>query len=565
MSAMKSFSPLRFKADFPLFQQASNRDLIYLDNAATTQKPQVVLEAMQHFYLTANGNAHRASHRLARQATEQIESTRELAANFLHAKHEEIVFCRGATEGINLIAYGLADRVQAQDEIIVSAAEHHANFLPWQRLANQKKAQLKILPLRGGAPDLSVLNGLITERTKIIALTAASNVLGAKTDLTSLCISTNESKPILVLDAAQRLPHDSINVQKVPCDFLVCSGHKMFAPNGIGLVYGREAVLKDLPPWQLGGEMVDHVSWLAAEYAKPPRCFEAGTLPMGDIVGLKAALEFLSSQDRQAMQAHEHGLIERLHKGLFDLPELECLTQITNNLGIATCVLRDSKQERHLSDLALWFDEHNIAVRVGQQCAQPLYQTIGQPTGGLRFSVAPYNLVSDIDTTLNVLSDWLTMTRPKPRALHCKQQTEHNTNGLLASADDLSPFSLELLAAQLNWQSRYRLLMAWGQSIQLKTALRQAEHRVSACETQTWLAHWQEGEAHYFVMDSESKIVRGLGALLLLWFHGKTTQEITEFDWRQSAEVLGLERHLTASRRNGFFALIEQIHKHVNG
>lgn len=563
MSTKNSFSPVDFKAHFPLFSQSPNDKLIYLDNAATTQKPKAVLDAINAYYLKENANAHRASHRLARRATESLESARHNIARLLNASPQEIVFCRGATEGLNLVAQSLIDIIPSNSEIILSEAEHHANLLPWQQLAKQKNLKLKYLPLKDGAPDLTALASILTNNTKVLALTGASNVLGAKTNLSALKSNLGDFKPIIVIDAAQLLPHQNIDVQQIPCDFLVFSGHKMFGPMGAGVLYGRQEILEQLPPWQLGGEMVDSVRLFDADYAPVPRRFEAGTLSLADIAGLNAAIEFMNQQDRSAIQSYEHTLISALHNGLDSLPEISCLTRSENNLGIATCTFSDQYPGRHLQDLALWLDEHDIAVRVGQHCAQPLYKAIGHPVGGLRFSVAPYTLETDIDFTLNVLSDWLTMTRPKNSINSLSTVNIPDSTCLRSMVDDLSAQREADLAEQKSWQQRYRLLMQWGGAIAEKPQLRKPIYKVSACETNTWLTHWEEGGRHYFLLDSDSKIVRGLGALLLLWFQGHSYTDITEFNWKVSAENLGLARHLSESRRNGFFALIQQIRFYV--
>lgn len=554
------FSPDQFKAEFPIFQQRDNKNLVYLDNAATTQKPQSVLDQLLHYYIHSNGNANRASHRLARQATDLLETARQTVARLLNAEKQEIIFCRGATEGLNLVAYTLANTLPEGVEIIVSAAEHHANFLPWQQLARMKHGQLKCLPLKNGAPDLAQLPALMTEKTAVIAITAASNILGVETDLSLLPSVLGDHNPIVVLDAAQLLPHRAIDVTRLPCDFLVFSGHKTFGPMGAGVLYGKSSVLGQLSPWHLGGEMVDQVRWVDSDFAPAPRRFEAGTLSVADIVGLSAAIEFMNQQNRLAIQKYEHHLVSNLHEGLFSLPEICCLTSVDGNLGIATCTFSENHRDRNLQDLAQWFDEHNIAVRVGQHCAQPLYQFLGVRAGGLRFSIAPYNLPSDIDFTLNVLSDWLTMTRPKA----VNNMSTSSDNGFPALMDDLSFVSTEALLAQKNWQNRYRLLMQWGARIKPKPALRKSMYQVSGCEANTWLAHWHESGKVYFILDSESKIVRGLGALLLLWYQGQTAEEISNFDWRGAAERLGLARHLSESRRNGFYSLIQAVIAYVN-
>lgn len=546
-----SFSPEAFRRQFPLFSQPENRALVYLDNAATTQKPQAVIDAICDFYLHGNANTHRSSHRLARRATEMVERVRRQAADFLNAgSAREVIFCRGATEGLNLLANSLCGELGPGDEILLSTAEHHANIVPWQMMAQRYDLVLRYLPHTAGIPQFDRLDEVLGERTRIVSLTGGSNALGLRPSLADIARQLNSARQLYgqdlrwIVDGAQLAAHERVDVQKIGCDFFVCSAHKFYGPSGIGLLYGRESLLQSMPPWQGGGEMIAEVDLYSSTFADLPHRFEAGTSPLAAIAGLGAAMEFLGQQDRSALAAHEQQLVQWLHGQLADLPGLRLVSQPQHNLGIVAFAPAGGSA----ADLAHWLDEKDIAVRVGHHCAQPLTRAAGE-TATLRASVAGYTAREDVARLVQALREYLA-------EMEAPAAAPPRSAGW--SGDDLSALQLERLAAQRNWQDRYRELMRWSKSIAEKPQIRRPENRVRGCESDAWLVHREEGGRHFFGLDSDSRVVKGLGALLLSQIDGRTAEEIRALDLPQLFAELGLEKHLSESRSNGFYALLRQ-------
>ena len=543
-----TFDAIQFKQQFPLFSQAENHSLVYLDNAATTQKPQCVIDAICNFYLHQNGNAQRASHRLARQATENIEHVREQSAQFLGANtRENIVFTRGATESINIIAYGLRHRLTPQDTIAVSYAEHHANLLPWQETAQAVGCKLTFV-----SPDLKEFIETQNENFKVIALTIASNALGIKTDLETLsAIKMRHPDAIVVLDITQWLAHEPINLSALPCDFAACSAHKFYGPTGIGILYGKTHQLDKLKPLMVGGEMVNTVNQETSTYQRGFRAFEAGTSSMAAIAGLGACLMFWQEQDRHAMAIHEQALIHHLHEQLHKLCKekaaLQLLTQAENNIGIATI---NCKAPYNTNDLAQWLDEQDIAVRTGEHCTQLLWQHYTPKISGgtLRLSIAAYNTFADIDKSIKAI----------------KRYCEYIDNNETKSKYDLfETMDWQALLDKKSWQQRYKQLILWGKSLPEQANIRQEEFFIEGCESSVWLKHEEDEQQHYFFIDSDSDVIKGLASLILCRINGKSTEEINQIDFEQYFSDLGLTKHLSPSRNNGFYTLYNNVQKKI--
>lgn len=549
-----TFDSQVFKKEFPLFQHAENAKLVYLDNAATTQRPQCVIDAMVDFYSRFNANTHRSSHRLARAATAMVESVREQAAKFLNAElTHEIVFTRGATESLNLLASSLCQNLNAGDEIILSSAEHHANLVPWQMAAKQHRLVLKFLPELKGEPQLSQLSQVLSDRTRVVALTAASNALGFRLPIEKVKARLPENCQ-LVIDASQRLAHDIVDVQSLQCDFLVGSAHKFYGPTGIGILYGRLDALAQLPPWQGGGEMIERVRLQDSDYAAAPHRFEAGTSSLAAIAGLGACLEFLQAQDREAMATYESHLNRYLHTELEKLSlklPISLLTTFENNVGIAALVGRDN-EPLNVTDMGHWLDEHDIAVRVGNHCAQPLMEPLGG--NSLRISLAAYNNRDDVDAVIRSLESM-------PQS-----SSETDANSITATpdfGDDLRAISIESLSGDMSWQKRYRQLTRWASLLSRKPAIRLDENRVKGCESEVWIAHRTAQGHHYFSIDTDSRILQGLSVLILLLLDGTRVEQFDAVNVDQIFVDLGLEKYLSESRSNGFRALVDAMSEKI--
>jgi SufS family cysteine desulfurase len=566
-----AFDPKHFKSQFPLFSQTENQSLIYLDNASTTQKPQCVIDAITHFYLHHNGNAQRASHRLARAATNSVAHTRALAAAFFGANKngaKNIVFTSGATSGLNLIAHGLTDFCQQGDEILITHEEHHANLLPWQRLSKTQQCTLAFLPIKNGLSCWDQWPSVVNERTRIIAFSAASNVLGHLVNLDVITqIKQQYPRVIVVVDASQLAPHIPLAVEQWQCDFAVCSAHKMYGPTGIGLLYGCTEWLQKMSPLLLGGEMVNTVDLYSSSFVDSVERFEAGTSSLSAIAGLGACLEFLQSQDRAAMHAYEQALTTYLYRQLDALFQehngLQLVSHTENNIGIATVV---STSQYSLSDLALWLDEHDIAVRVGDHCAQTLWRSLAPLCGahkGLRISLAAYNTRHDIDQLIVAMGEFL--NDKTVIASTSEKVSKHVTDPFsdMDGYDDLSLLRSDDLLMVTSWQKRFKTLQQWGACITYKPQLRQDDYLVKGCETAVWLKHYQQGEQHYFIIDSDSSVIKGLAALLLVCCNGQTRSMIHSLSIEEKYQQLGLQKHLSPSRMNGFMALLNAIRQSV--
>jgi cysteine desulfurase/selenocysteine lyase len=407
-----TFDPLVIRKDFPIFDRKirDGKRLVYLDSGATSQKPEVVIAAESNFYRNHNAAAHRGAHQLAEEATEALESAREVVANFLGGAVDEIVFTKHSTEGLNLLAYSIGNspvgnrfHLKAGDEIVVSEMEHHANLIPWQQLAKRTGAVLKWFEVTpDGRLDLSNIDSLITSRTKIVALTHQSNVLGTINPLTDLVRLTHEVGAIFILDACQSVPHMPVNVAALDIDFLVFSGHKAVGPTGVGVLWGRAELLADLPPFLFGGSMIESVTMTDATWAPAPRKFEPGVPNMAQIVGLGAALNYLTAIGMQKIHSHEIAVTEYAISKLLEIEELKIIGPVDMNLrgGAVSFTLG----EIHPHDLGQFLDNSGIAVRTGHHCAWPLTRKMGVPAT-TRASFYLYNTLADIDVLVDGVRD----------------------------------------------------------------------------------------------------------------------------------------------------------------
>ena len=386
-----------FKEDFPLLM---NDPVIYLDNAATAQRPQCVLDAERDFYLHDNANPLRGAYPLSVAATEDYENARKTVRDFIHAKSaREIIFTRNTSESINLIAYSYGlSRVKAGDEILVSIMEHHSNLLPWQMVCRQTGAELKFMECApDGSVDLNMIAEQITEKTKIVAMTHVSNVLGRVNPIREVAAMAHRVGAVMVVDGAQSTPHMPIDVQHLGADFFAFSGHKLMGPMGIGVLYGREELLEQIPPFLTGGEMIDSVSRYDAKYAQLPHKFEAGTVNAAGAVGLQAAIAYIGSVGFETMEQRELALTARTLSGLRNIPHVHVLgsEKPEEHTGILTFTI-DNVHPHDVSEILI---ADGIAVRAGHHCAQPLLQHLGV-SSATRASFMFYNTEEEADAFL---------------------------------------------------------------------------------------------------------------------------------------------------------------------
>lgn len=384
------------RAEFPILaREVNGRKLVYLDNAATSQKPRVVIDALTRYYERENANIHRGVHLLSVEATEAHDAARRAVQRFLNSASEnEIVFVRGATEAINLVAqtYGRA-HVGEGDEVLVTAMEHHSNIVPWQMLCEEKHARLRVVPIDdSGQLLLDEFEKLIGPRTRIVAVTHVSNALGTVNPIREIVqMAHRHGVPVLV-DGAQSVPHMNVDVRALDCDFYAFSGHKVYGPTGIGVLYGKYALLESMPPYQGGGDMISSVSFEKTTYKKPPSKFEAGTPNIAGAIGLGVALDYMTSLGMERVAAHEHRLLDYATRKIGGIPGVKLIGTARERAGVLSFVL----DTVHPHDLGTILDGEGIAVRAGHHCAQPVMERFGIPAT-TRASFAAYNTREEID------------------------------------------------------------------------------------------------------------------------------------------------------------------------
>jgi cysteine desulfurase/selenocysteine lyase len=397
------------RAQFPALNQlVHGKPLVYLDNAATTQKPQSVLDALLSYYQCDNANVHRGVHTLADRATTALESTRKSVQHFIHAAQpEEIIFTAGTTASINLIAssYG-QEFLQADDEVLISHMEHHANMVPWQMLCQRKGAHLKAIPINDtGELILDDLDTLLTPRTKIVAITYVSNNLGTINPVQEIIAKAHAQNAVVVIDAAQAAAHLPIDVQVLDCDFLTFSAHKAYGPTGVGILYGKSQLLEQMPPYQGGGEMIKQVTLESVTYNDIPYKFEAGTPNIADIVAFQAALYFIHDLGYDAIIQHEQQLLGYAHNQLSRLPKVRLIGTAPHKIGVVSLTIPGM----HPLDVGMLLDAQGIAVRTGHGCAQPLMQRLGVE-GIVRASFAVYNTLEEVQQFVAIIEK---LSQPK--------------------------------------------------------------------------------------------------------------------------------------------------------
>ncbi|MEO6443637.1 MAG: cysteine desulfurase [Gemmatimonadaceae bacterium] len=387
---------MRLREDFPILaMEVRGKPLVYLDNAATSQKPRSVIDALSHYYERENGNIHRGVHYLSERATEQYDRTREAARRFFNAKHaHEIIFTRGATEGINLVAASFGQAfVKAGDEIIISTMEHHSNIVPWQLLCERTGAVLQVIPVTDeGELDLDGYRALLGPRTRLVSVVHVSNALGTINPVAEIIASAHAVGAAVLLDGAQAAAHTAVDVVALDCDFFVCSGHKMLGPTGASVLYGKESWLERMPPYMGGGDMIDHVSFERTTYAGLPARFEAGTPSIGDVVAYRAAFEYLEAVGLDAVAAHEHDLLTYATAQLQDIPGVRLVGTARDKAGVVSFVMDCA----HPHDIGTILDGHGIAIRTGHHCAQPLMRRLGLAATA-RASFYLYNTRDEVD------------------------------------------------------------------------------------------------------------------------------------------------------------------------
>ena len=386
----------RWRSDFPLIAESG---IVYLDNAASAQKPHQVLDALERFYRTSNANVHRGAHKLSDRATQEFEDAREVVARFIGAPSSEaVIWTRGTTEAINLVALAFAPTVlTATSNVVISVLEHHSNIVPWQQACQRSGAELRAINLTPtGELDLDDAAKKIDDDTAIIALGHASNALGTINPVEQ--IRALAPHAVLVLDGAQAAPHIPVDVEALSCDFYAFSGHKLYGPTGIGVLWGRPELLRAMPPWQTGGEMIEHVSIERSTFADLPHKFEAGTPDISGAIGLAAAIDYFRSQPRETVLAHENELLQLTTSGLQQIEGVEIVGTARNKVPVVSFTMTGA----HPHDIGTLLDQQDVAVRTGHHCAMPLMDSLGIP-GTVRASFSLYNSADDVDRLIKAV------------------------------------------------------------------------------------------------------------------------------------------------------------------
>ena len=391
------------RKDFPILdQQVNGHPLVYLDNGATTQKPQAVIDALDNYYQKNNSNVHRGAHTLSDRATQVFEDARIALQTFLNAEaSEEIIWTRGTTESINLVAqtYGAAN-VQAGDNVIISAMEHHSNIVPWQMLCERNGAELRVIPVNdAGELQFDEFLKLLDEKTKLVSVVHVSNALGTINPVEQIIEEAHKLNAKVLIDGAQAVAHWAVDVQALDCDFYAFSGHKLFGPTGIGVLYGKKVLLEAMPPYQFGGEMIEQVSFSGTTFNKLPYKYEAGTPNIAGAVGLAAAIQYLEGLDREALAVHEDALLEHAKKRAAEIPEIRLVGTAAKKASVLSFLIEGA----HPHDVGTLLDQQGVAVRTGHHCAMPIMEQYCIP-GTVRASFTFYNTIEEVDALFDAIN-----------------------------------------------------------------------------------------------------------------------------------------------------------------
>jgi cysteine desulfurase/selenocysteine lyase len=567
---MNLFEPHLFRRQFPLIEshdkslidkKSSTSSLIYFDNAATTQKPKQVIESQQYYYQNLNANVHRASHQLSRKATFAFEKARSLVQGFIGANSvKEIIWTKGATESINIVAQSLARNTLMQgDEIVLCASEHHANIVPWQIVAEQTGAVIKVLPLtKNGYVDVDEIDNIITDKTKFVACAHISNVLGRINPIKQLIAKAKSVGAISLIDGAQAVAHLSIDVQALECDFYVFSAHKMYGPTGIGVLYGKKALLESMLPYQGGGEMIKTVSFTqATTFNSLPFKFEAGTPNIAGVIAFAECINFLApflADVNNGYSLYEQKLVKHCYQALAQIEQVTFIIDGTPDIGVIAFTLTG----HHNHDIAMSLDTYGIAIRSGHHCAMPLMTHLNID-GCLRVSLAAYNTIAEIDYFIRILKAILLDGSFDEIKEEVSNQGEKEV--VIYSPENEMDDIIALFSKTKGWDSRHREIMLLGKTLpRLDKASRDDNTLISGCESLAWLnaKHCEQG-LYTFTADSDAKIIRGLLVIVLTAFNNKTADQIHQFNINNYFSDLGLMQHLSPSRGNGLLAIVEKI------
>jgi cysteine desulfurase/selenocysteine lyase len=588
----RGFDAQRIRDDFPaLRQKVHGKPLVYLDNAATAQKPRQVLDAVQRYYTSDNANIHRAVHQLSERATREYEAAREKVRQFVNAKEtKEIVFVRGATEGINLVAQSWGRTfLRPGDEIIISAMEHHSNIVPWQLTCEATGALLRVIPVNDdGELLLDEFEKLLGPRTRLVSLVHLSNSLGTLNPVERVIEIARARGVKVLIDAAQSVSHVPIDVQEMDCDWLVFSGHKLYGPTGIGALFGKAELLEAMPPWQGGGDMIKNVTFAKTTYADLPAKFEAGTPHVAGVVGLGAAIDYVQAAGLGHAAAHEDALLAHATARLKQMRGVRIIGNATNKAAVLSFLVTDPPISP--LDVGTRLDLEGVAVRTGHHCCQPVMERFGI-AGTARMSLAMYNTIADVDAFADALAKVIEEASRRSRTLALAQEKQPcpADAALCGSTHETCPPKLGLAYAPAtaespraaadevaadfefleDWNDRYQYLIELGEKLPpMPDEMKTECTRVHGCMSTVHMTARQKPgteDVLEFLADSDAELVRGLIGLLERVFSGQRAGEILRFDVEGFFRRLGLDQHLSLGRRNGLAAMVQRLRQHAAG
>jgi cysteine desulfurase/selenocysteine lyase len=560
----------RIRADYPILKQkVHGKPLVYLDNAASAQKPRVVLDALRHYYENDHANVHRAVHTLSERATEAYEEARLRAQRFIGASClREVIFTRGTTEGINLVAHTFGRiNVHPGDEVVVTVLEHHSNIVPWQVLCQEKGATLRVVPINeAGELDMDEFGRMLSPATRIVAVAHVSNALGTINPVRRIVQMAHEHGAAVLIDGAQAVPHMRVDVRDLDCDFYVFSGHKVYGPTGIGILYGKARQLELMPPYQTGGDMISHVSFERTMWNELPYKFEAGTPHIAGAVGLGAALEYVEEIGRDAIAHHEARLLEHATARLSAITGLRLIGTAREKASVLSFVIDDPPLSA--LDVGTQLDLQGIAVRTGHHCCQPLMDRYGI-AGTARASLALYNTREEVDALADALERIVASARPRPVGVGRVRAEPVYPAAVAASPEGSANALAEDFDLMDDWADKYNYLIDLGSKLPpLPDEFRTEANRVHGCQSTVYLhARKKPGSADVmeFLADSDADIVRGLLAVLERVFSGQRAAAVVAFDTPAFWRRLGLDQNLTTGRRNGLGAMVERLRDFAAG
>jgi len=559
----------KFRADFPILHtKARGKPLVYLDNGASTQKPRQVIDTIVRYYESQNANIHRGVYELSQNATEQYEHARRIAQRFVNAAEPaEVLFTRGTTEGINLVASSFGRGfLEAGDEVFISALEHHSNIVPWQIACQQSGAELKVIPMNEhGELMLDDFAAMLSSRVKIVAVTHLSNALGTLVPVEQIIAMAHSVGAAVLIDGAQWVAHAKTDVQALDADFYVFSGHKIFGPTGIGILYGKRKYLDAMPPYQSGGDMIEQVTFRKTTYAQLPNKFEAGTPNIAGAIGLGAALEYVQKIGFDAIHAHERELHAHLTKRLSAIPGLKIIGTAKHKASVVSFTIEEPKL--NAQDIGVMLDLEGIAIRTGHHCCQPIMDRYGVP-GTARASLALYNTKADVDRLADALAKIVRVSSEKAAARSAGTHEIKFPDPSAATPDEAAAELLETFEMFEDWKDKYAVLIEMGEKLlPMDPAMKTEVTKVHGCQSVVHMfGRKRPGtqDSVDFLADSDADIVRGLIAILEKLFAGQSARAILAFDIEGFFKKLGLDQHLSMGRRNGLAGMVSRLKAHAN-